>query len=48
MIVMQVVAGDQGLGPVTPAIGGLLAAIAAWVISLPFGSPAHRARPALH
>jgi SSS family solute:Na+ symporter len=48
MIVMQVVAGDQGLGPVTPAVGGLLAAIAAWVISLPFGSSAHRARPALH
>jgi len=48
MIVLQVVAGDQGLGPLTPAVGGLLAAIGAWVISLPFGSPAPRPRAVLH
>lgn len=34
MLIMQVASGGSGWGPVTPALGGLLAAIAAWVISL--------------
>lgn len=41
MLLIQTTAGDHGWGAVTPALGGLLAAIAAWVISLAFG-------PALH
>jgi SSS family solute:Na+ symporter len=45
MLVMQFVAGDSGWGVVTPALGGLLAAIAAWAIGLAFSSPARVASP---
>jgi hypothetical protein len=34
MLAVQVATGGRGWGVVTPALGGLLAAIAAWVISL--------------
>jgi hypothetical protein len=33
----------QGWGRITPALGGLLASLAAWVISLTVGSTLHKA-----
>jgi solute:Na+ symporter, SSS family len=38
MLVVQTLTAGQGWGVVTPALGGLLAAIAAWAISLAIGS----------
>jgi Na+/proline symporter len=48
MLVMQFVAGDSGWGVVTPALGGLLSAIAVWAIGLAFSSPVRAASPTLH
>ena len=41
MLAVQVMTGGQGWGPITPALGGLLASLAAWVISLAVGSTLH-------
>jgi SSS family solute:Na+ symporter len=38
MVFMQAAGGDRGWGAVTPALGGLLAAIAVWAVGLAFGS----------
>lgn len=38
MLAVQFMTGGQGWGPLTPALGGLLAAMGAWVISLAVGS----------
>ena len=40
MLAVQLTTGGQGWGPITPALGGLLASVAAWVISLAVGSTA--------
>jgi len=42
MLMVQGTTGGRGWGSITPAFAGLLAAVAAWGITLPFGS----ARPA--
>jgi hypothetical protein len=34
MLLVQIATSGRGWGPVTPALGGLLATITAWVISL--------------
>ena len=42
MLLMQATTGARGWGAVTPALGGLLAAIAAWAVSLALGPGARR------
>jgi len=41
MMVIQVMTGGAGWGALTPALGGLMAAMTAWVISLAAGSSVH-------
>jgi len=43
MLTVQVMTAGQGWGQITPALGGLLASLAAWVISLAVGSTPHKA-----
>ena len=41
MLILQAATGDRGWGIVTPALAGLVAAIAAWAVTLPLGAAAH-------
>lgn len=41
MLAVQLMTGGRGWGQITPALGGLLASLAAWVISLAVGSTRH-------
>ena len=43
MLTVQAMTAGQGWGQITPALGGLLASLAAWVISLAVGSTPHKA-----
>jgi len=47
MLILQVTTGESGWGIVTPALAGLVAAIAAWAVTLPIGAAPHGRRHGL-